>query len=265
MSTGKCIKPRWRGPLVACLLLVAAIAVGSAGSAHALEATWFGLVSTIVLADPSCTFEVCASDEKLSPPDTPVLDFSVSTSYVSDVTYFSLASLTAFVNVGDVLSVQGVAQADAFRTPTSALRGTTLGESVFQVDFTSSAVPLSVDISGTMHRSGPDWNALPTPGGVEFSLFSPFDQVQLPARPILGEGDFPFEYHAVVPPNRAGRVFVLAAALLPGITPSTTGETRVVWNLQITPVPWPGTSLLMCISLAWMTLWRKRTRQRDGR
>ena len=138
MSASKCIKsldglrhldgnsimrsgsgPRRWGPLVACLLVVTVIAVGSSRPAHALQATLeLGSVQTLVF-DANCVpGQIACGDRNVSPPDSLVVDLSVSTTrIVSNVTHFALASLTAFLDLGDALHVSGVAQSDALRTP----------------------------------------------------------------------------------------------------------------------------------------------------
>src|SRR5262249_45704245 len=148
-----------------------------------------------------------------SPPDSPVVDLSVSfTRVVSNVTHFALASLTAFVDVGDALLVQGVAQSDALRTP---LLGCCMvgGEAFFSVAFDATSVPLAIDLVGTAHRIGPWWGFLTTPGGIEINGFP--SELFVDLRAPLNEGDASLEYHAVLPPNSGEyRVSVHAAAFI---------------------------------------------------
>src|SRR5215510_3506057 len=149
--------PRRRGPLVACLLLVTAMAVGSARSAHALEATWGASVTTVVF-DSTCPGGFSCVDREVSPPDSAVVDLSVSTFRIHDVTNVGLSTLTAFIEVGDALLVQGVAQSDALRTPASlGVCCSVGGESTFGIAFDATTVPLAIDIIGTAHRIGPWW------------------------------------------------------------------------------------------------------------
>jgi len=206
MSASKCIKPLdglrhfdggsmmrsasgrwWRGPLVACLLLVGAIATGSSRPAHALQATWTGNVETFVL-DSTCPGGFSCVDRKTS-SDSPVVDLSVSTFRINNLTYFALASVTSFINVGDALLVQGVAQSDALRTPEFSGCCTVGGEATFSLTFDATTVPLAIDLFGTAHRIGPNWGFLTSPGGIEISGFPSGLFVQLPAP--QGKGTLP--------------------------------------------------------------------------
>jgi len=38
----------------------------------------------------------------------------------------------------------------------------------------------------------------------------------------------------------------------------TEEETRVVWDLRVTPIPWPATTILVCCLFALMVWRRKR-------
>jgi len=61
-------------------------------------------------------------------------------------------------------------------------------------------------------------------------------------------GDYTFHVHMVIPANSGSVLMsVLAADLVAPPTDQTTGETRVVWNLQVTPVPWSATLLLVLV------------------
>jgi hypothetical protein len=230
------------------------MAVGSARSAHALQATWTGGVLTAVF-DANCVpGQFACGDRNSFPPDSAVVDLSVSfTRIVSNVTHFALASLTAFVDGGDALLVSGVAQSDALKSPALPFGCCMVGgESTFSLTFDATTVPLAVEIFETAHRVGPNWGNLVPPGGITFSGSDLF--VDLPAP--LNEGDASFEYHTILAPNSGSyHLNVLAAFFLNSTT--TTGETRIVWDFRVTPVPWPATALVVCFSFALM-VWRHK-------
>jgi len=222
--------------------------VGSAKPAHAIQATWSDFVETFVI-DDTCPDGFSCVDRGGSPPNSPIVDSSVSTNRVTNITYFTLASLTAFINVGDALLAQGVAQSDALRTPDLSGCCTAGGEGTFNLFFDVGTVPLAVDIFETAHRVGPEWGFLTGPGGIEFSGFPSDLFVSLPT--TAGDGDVSYAYHTVLAPNSGQyRLNVLAAAVISGGLSATTEETKVVWELRVTPVPWPPTALLVCFSLA---------------
>ncbi len=144
--------------LLVCLLLVWATVLASVQPAQPIPATWTGHVQTLVFDATCVPGQIACGDTNSPPPDSPVVDLSVSTTrIVSNVTHFALASLTAFVDVGDALLVSGVAQSDALRTP--ALPGCCMvgGEAILDLTFDATTVPLAVDIFETAHRVGPYW------------------------------------------------------------------------------------------------------------
>jgi hypothetical protein len=250
---------RLANPLAVCLLLVVATVLASLQPAYAIEATWNAGVQTLVFDINCVPGQIACGDRDGSPPDSPVVDLSVSTTrIVSNVTHFALASLTAFVDVGDALLVSGVAQSDALRTPALPVPGCCMvgGEATLGLTFDATTVPLAVDIFMIAHRVGPYWGNLIGPGGIDFSGSGLF--VHMPT--TVNDGDVSLEYHTILAPN-SGKygLSVLAAAFLNNTTPTPTAETKVVWELRVTPVPWPATAVLVCVSLALMLQWRQRT------
>jgi hypothetical protein len=188
-------------PLAVCLLLVVAMVLASSQAAYAIEATWNGRVQTLVFDATCVPGQIACGDRDGSPPDSPVVDLSVSTTrIVGDVTHFALASLTAFVDVGDALLVSGVAQSDALRTPALPVPGCCMvgGEAILGLTFHATTVPLAVDIFETAHRVGLYWGNLTAPGGIEFSGSGLF--VSMPT--TRNDGDVSLEYHTILAPNR---------------------------------------------------------------
>ena len=241
----RCVKI---APLFACIGLAASLA-GPLGRAEAINATWSGLVDTILFDCPGLPPPDinCGSTQVI--PGTPVIDKVLTLSKQTDITYFVVSSLTAFTDVGSTtISSQGVAQVDVLRTPTSGnfFDG---GEVVYQLTFDAPEFPLVLDLSGSMHRSGPDWGFLVGPGGVDLDRFGPPEEsVQVPTLSFPTAGDYTFHVHTMIPANSGTvRMSVLAADLVAPPTDQTTGETRVVWNLQVTPIPWSATLLLILV------------------
>jgi hypothetical protein len=232
-------------PLFACIGLAVSLAgpVGRA-EAEAINATWAGSVDTL---DNNCVPFLCGTGQG-SGPDTPIIAEVLTLFHQGESTYVVVSSLLAFTDVGSTtISSRGVAQVDALRTPASSVCCFVGGEAFYSLRFDSLDVPLAVDLSGTMHRSGPDFNFLTIPG-VEFSNSQGLFGVHLPPFPAPSPGDYPFEFHTVLPPNSGSNgLFVAAPEFLFALPVEQTGEMRIVWNLQVTPVPWAATLLLILV------------------
>lgn len=251
--------PGAKGVSLCVCICTALLLVGVTEPAEALNATWSGLVDTILFDCPGIQFPDVSCGVTQGIPGTPVIDESLTLFKQTTNTYSVVSSLTAFTDISSTtISSQGVAQVDVLRTPTS---GTffTGGEVVYRLTFDAPGFPLLVDLSGSMHRSGPDWGFLVGPGGVELTSFGPplnFD-VQVPQLSFPSAGDYTFHVHTVIPANESLSMIVLAADIVAPPTDQTTGQTRVVWNLQVTPVPWAGSLALLAVGLPGIAFARR--------
>jgi hypothetical protein len=192
-----------------------------------------------------------------APPNSPLVDlslpFSVTTTYIR----FALSSLTAFVNSDEGISAQGVAQVDTLVAPLSEFRDPAPnGHANFELTFSSGPVPVAIELSGVMHRSGAMVGLLA--GGVEFcptSSPSPapcftnfYDGTQI--------GDFPFEFHATLPPGEFRLSTFAENAFIPFNLDHSTSESRLVWDLEVTPVPAPSTGFLLWAGIIGLAVLR---------
>jgi len=202
---------------------------------------------------------------KNGPPNQPLVDLSLSEIRTTDKTLFDVSSVTAFVNTDGGLSNQGVAQVDTLLSPLGPSSQVS-GHANFQLDFTSGDSPLAVDLSGVLHQSGATWGGLES-AHVEFGC-SDFSDTCVKGFGFLPEGfrvgDFPFEFHTILPPVVRAYTFRIGAennlfGSGVNVTRETTSESRIVWNLQARPVPVPPTLLLFgpgIIGLA-VAIWRR--------
>jgi|SRR5215813_1386386 len=157
-----------RGVSLCMCICTAALLISSTEPAEALTATWGALIDTILFND--CPGPGSCGETHSGIPGTPVIDESLTLFKQTANTYFVVSSLTAFTDVGSTtISSQGVAQVDVLRTPTSGF-GSTGGEVFYGLGFDAPGLPLALDLSGGMHRIGPDWGFLIGPGGVEISF-----------------------------------------------------------------------------------------------
>jgi hypothetical protein len=78
-------------------------------------------------------------------------------------------------------------------------------------------------------------------GGVEFCQMSSLSPV--PCFDVIHFGSelggFPFEFHATLPPGEFRLLTFAENAFIPFNLDHTTSESRVVWDLDVTPVPAP--------------------------
>jgi len=96
-------------------------------------------------------------DVKFGPPDEPLIDLSLSEVLTTNKTFFGVSSLTAFVNTDGGLFTQGVAQVDTLLSPVGLSPPSFVaGHANLQLEFTSGDSPLELDLSGVLHRSGPN-------------------------------------------------------------------------------------------------------------
>ena len=255
--------PAWFAFLTA-LVLCTALLECEVSTAQALPFTLFSSVS-IAVDDPGLPFgEAVGSNEA---EQTPV-DLSLSFLGMGDKTLFVRSSVTAFVSTdGLSLSSEGVVQVDALITPLdppSSARA--LGNALFLLQFPVSDIPLAVDLSGVAHWSGATFSseAFEVVIGCGKSSFPPYCFFLTGDGTTLG--DFPFEAHLIIGPGNSPVDLLIVARenLYSAITSNSnrqpTGESRVVWDLKVTPIPAPSTLLLFGAGLSGLAgaCWRRR-------
>jgi hypothetical protein len=237
------------------LLLSPALTMCWATFAQALPATW-GAGVDVGFSDPNLP-----GPSNAAPPNQPLIDVSVSQTID---TLFQLSSVTAFVSTGAGISTQGVAQVDTVVSPSPTLpQSQEISHAGFGLRFTAGDIPLVLDLSGVMHRSGGTWDDL---DGILIDVFCEQGCPPSPPAPSpdlfftgLGGrsvGDVPFEFHTVLSPGRAYSFSVLAE----NAPFNSTSETKVVWDLQVRPIPLPPTLHLINIGLIGLVgaaTWRK--------
>jgi len=203
---------------------------------------------------------------EFGPPDQPIIDLSLPVLLITNKTLFGVSSLTTFVNTDGGLSTQGVAQVDTLLSPVGLSPPSFVaGHANLQLEFTSGDSPLELDLSGVLHRSGP--NVPLAAGRVLFECQNFSDPVCTELSFVAfidgsSVGDFPFEFHTILPSGGHTFAFqVLAENFLPSTndTQETTSESRTVWTLQVRPVSGPPKFLLFglgSIALA-VANWRR--------
>jgi hypothetical protein len=211
-----------------------------------------------------------AGGVKVGPPDAPLIDLSFSEVLITNKTLFGVSSLTAFVNTDGGLFTQGVAQVDTLLSPVGlAPLSEASGHASLQVEFTSGDSPLELELFGVFHRSGP--KAPLTAGRADFFCDGFFDPVCMGFGGFAAfydgsqVGDFPFEFHTILPPggHKFG-FFILAENNLfsNNDTQETTSESRMVWTLQVRPVPMPPTLLLFGLGIIGLAVANGRRSRR---
>ncbi|HKB41817.1 MAG TPA: hypothetical protein VKD72_35655, partial [Gemmataceae bacterium] len=207
MSTGNCIKrcatntsastlsPVHHGRLprlMTFLLTTAILLLGSATYVPAIPATTSAVVTVGF-------FAADGGGREQAPPNQPVVDLSLPATLTSGgVTRFVLSTVTAFVNFADAdggISAQGVNQTDTLVSAPN-FAPVPAGSANFSLESAGSSQPLAIDFSGLIHRSGARTASFAGTAAF-FAESISFD------KEVTGDqiGDFPFEFHAVLPPN----------------------------------------------------------------